>query len=65
MSGPEGAEIRYTTDGSVPSSGSTLYNAPFSLNETTVVKAIAIKNGVSSEVAVKSFTKNTSGDDAE
>ena len=65
MSGPEGAEIRYTTDGSVPTASSTLYSAPFSLTETTVVKAIAIKGGVSSEVTIKSFTKNTSGDDAE
>ena len=65
MSGPDGAEIRYTTDGSVPTAESTLYSAPFSLTATTTVKAIAIKNGVSSEVAVKSFTKNTSGDDAE
>ena len=55
----------YTTDGSVPTAESTLYSAPFSLTATTTVKAIAIKNGVSSEVAVKSFTKNTSGDDAE
>jgi hypothetical protein len=65
MSGPDGAEIRYTTDGSVPTNASTLYSTPFTLTETTVVKAIAIKNGVSSEVTIKSFTKNTSGDDAE
>jgi predicted histone-like DNA-binding protein len=65
MSGPDGAEIRYTTDGSVPTASSTLYSEPFNLTETTVVKAIAIKNGVSSEVTIKSFTKNTSGDDAE
>ena len=66
MSGPQGAEIRYTTDGSVPTSASTLYSAPFTLTATTVVKAIAIKNGVSSEVVTLSFTKsNGSGDDAE
>ena len=66
MSGPDGAEIRYTTDGSVPTAESTLYSAPFSLTATTVVKAIAIKNGVSSEVTAKTFTKsNGAGDDAE
>ena len=66
MSGPDGAEIRYTTDGSVPTAESTLYSAPFSLTATTVVKAIAIKNGVSSEVTVKTFTKSSgAGDDAE
>ena len=66
MSGPDGAEIRYTTDGSVPTAESTLYSAPFSLTATTVVKAIAIKNGVSSEVTSKTFTKSSgAGDDAE
>ena len=66
MSGPDGAEIRYTTDGSVPTAESTLYSAPFSLTATTVVKAIAIKNGVSSEVTAKTFTKSSgAGDDAE
>ena len=66
MSGPDGAEIRYTTDGSVPTAESTLYSAPFSLTATTTVKAIAIKNGVSSEVTAKTFTKSSgAGDDAE
>ena len=65
MSGPEGAEIHYTTDGSVPTSESTLYSEAFSLSATTTVKAIAIKNGVSSEVTSKTFTKSTGGDDSE
>ena len=66
MSGPDGAEIRYTTDGSVPTAESTLYSAAFSLTATTTVKAIAIKNGVSSEVTAKTFTKSSgAGDDAE
>ena len=46
MSGPDGAEIHYTTDGSTPTSESTLYSEAFSLSETTTVKAIAIKDGV-------------------
>ena len=65
MSGPEGAEIHYTTDGSVPTSESTLYSEAFSLSATTTVKAIAIKDGVSSEVTSKTFTKSTGGDDSE
>ena len=65
MSGPEGAEIHYTTDGSTPTSESTLYSEAFSLSETTTVKAIAIKDGVSSEVVDKTFTKSTGGDDSE
>ncbi|MDD6151873.1 MAG: chitobiase/beta-hexosaminidase C-terminal domain-containing protein [Bacteroidales bacterium] len=58
ISGPNGAEIRYTTDGSNPTAESTLYSAAFSLSATATVKAIAIKNGVSSEVASKTFTKS-------
>ena len=57
ISGPDGAELHYTTDGSAPTAESTLYSEPFTLSDTTTVKAIAIKNGESSEVAIKLFTK--------
>jgi hypothetical protein len=62
ISGPEGAEIRYTVDGSTPTAESSLYSEALTLTDTVIVKAIAIKNGVSSEVASKTFTKNGSGD---
>ena len=62
ISGPEGAEIRYTVDGSTPTAESSLYSEALTLTDTVTVKAIAIKNGVSSEVASKTFTKNGSGD---
>ena len=58
ISGPDGAEIHYTTDGSTPTAESTLYSAAFTLSDTSVVKAIAIKDGQSSEVASKTFTKS-------
>lgn len=61
ISGPAGAEIRYTTDGSTPTASSSLYSAPFSLSDTAIVKAIAIKDGVSSSVTTKAFTKNSGG----
>ena len=64
MSGPAGAEIHYTTDGSTPTAESTLYSEAFTLSDTTTVKAIAIKNGESSEVASRLFTKSSGdGDD--
>lgn len=47
----EGAEIRYTTDGSTPTETSMLYTAPVEVWEACTVKAIAFKNGVASEVA--------------
>jgi len=62
MSGPEDADIRYTTDGSTPTAQSTLYEGGFTLSDTTTVKAIAIKNGESSQVSTKLFSKS-SGDE--
>ncbi len=59
MSGPDEAEIRYTIDGSDPTAESTLYSEAISLTDTTTVKAIAIKNGESSEITSKTFTKSS------
>lgn len=61
MSGPAGASIYYTVDGSTPTSSSTQYSAAFTLSDTTTVKAIAVKDGVSSSVASRTFTKGTAG----
>ena len=60
ISGPDGAEIRYTTDGTAPNAENSLYSEAITLTDTTTVKAIAIKNGESSEAATKVFTKNGS-----
>jgi hypothetical protein len=61
----QGAQIRYTTDGSTPTASSSLYSEQLTLMDTTTVKAIAIKNGQSSAVATKVFTKSSGdgGDD--
>ena len=57
-----GATIKYTTDGTTPTSASSTYNAPLTLNATTTIKAIAIKDGVTSSVASKKFTKGKDDD---
>lgn len=64
ITGPDGANIYYTTNGSTPSASSTVYSAPVTVNEQTTVKAIAIKDGVSSSVAqlTVKVTDDGSGD---
>lgn len=56
-----GATIYYTTDGSTPTSASTQYSSALTLSDTTTVKAIAVKDDVSSSVASKTFTKGSGG----
>ena len=63
MSGPAGAEIHYTTDGSAPTAESTLYSAALTLSDTTTVKAVAVKDGVLSSVTTKTFVKGAGGGD--
>ena len=58
IQGPQGAEVRYTTDGSEPSAESTLYSEAITLSATTTIKAIAILDGETSAVASKTFTKS-------
>jgi GH18 family chitinase/chitodextrinase len=41
-----GATIRYTTNGSEPTSSSSVYNAPVSITGTTTLKAKAFKSGM-------------------
>jgi len=43
--GVGGGEIRYTLDGSEPTPASTVYSAPFKVDETTAVNAALFRNG--------------------
>ena len=63
MSGPAGASIFYTVDGSTPTDQSLEYEEPITLSATTTVKAIAIKDGVSSAVTSRTYSKVEGGDD--
>ena len=65
MSGPAGATIHYTTDGSAPTSASTAYTEALTLTDTTTVKAVAVKDGVSSSVTSRTFTKGSGGGGSE
>ena len=63
ISGPDGATVYYSVNGDDPDTNDTLYTQPFLVDETTTVKAIAIKDGVSSSVASKTLWKSSGGDD--
>ena len=57
ISAVEGAKIYYTLDGTTPTESSAVYSSALSIEETTTVKAIAVKDGYNnSEVAEAKFT---------
>ncbi|QHA94390.1 hypothetical protein GNK04_21320 [Bacillus sp. N1-1] len=58
----EGATVHYTMDGSEPTAESTAYTAPIELTEDTTIKAVAAKDGKTSEVATFDYTVLKSAD---
>ena len=46
-----GETIYYTTDGSTPTTGSTLYTRPLTIRQTTTVKAIGVRRGFTASAA--------------
>ena len=53
----EGASIHYSIDGTDPTAESAVYAEPFVVNETTTVKAIAMKEGMNnSDVVTATYT---------
>ena len=52
----DGAKIRYTLDGSVPTAESTVYNGPISINGTTILRtAVVGSEGLLSNVATATY----------
>jgi len=49
------AQIRMTTDGSIPTLSSTLYTGQFFVSETTLLRAAAFKQGYSSNTQKEAF----------
>ena len=58
-SSTQGTSIYYTTDGTEPTTGSTLYSDAITVSSTTTIKAIAVKSGMkNSTVSSASYTIN-------
>lgn len=54
-SSTSGATLRYTTDGSEPTEGSTIYNAPIAIGQTTMLRVKGYRSGVSPSDAVEAI----------
>ena len=53
----DGATIYYTVDGSEPTTSSSVYSSALNISATTTVKAFAVKDGLTTGVVTKTYTK--------
>ena len=56
---PADCSIRYTLDGTTPTSGSNLFTGGINISYGQTLKAIAIRNGISSSVSSATYTLDT------
>lgn len=61
ISAAAGTTIYYTIDGTDPTPSSSVYSSALSLTATTTVKAIAVKDGLTTGIASATFTKSDGG----
>lgn len=55
LTAEKGAEIYYTLDGSIPDESSSKYSGGINIQSTTVINAVAIKNGEKSDVVMAEY----------
>ena len=59
--GKSGTEIRYTTDGSSPTTSSTLYTGPITLTETTTIRAVTVTDGIAGPIFQATYSVSDIG----
>lgn len=59
ITGPAGATLRYTTDGTTPTTSSPIYAGAFTISSSMTVKAIAVVSGAASLPASVTYTQGT------
>ncbi len=59
--GKAGLPIRYTLDGSMPTTSSTLYTAPITITQTTTIRAVTVTDGVAGPVFEATYSLSDLG----
>ena len=59
--GKAGLPIRYTLDGSAPTTSSTLYTGPITLTQTTTIRAVTVTDGIAGPVFEATYSVSDIG----